>query len=85
MTAAARRSRGGLTMLAAGIVLALALVVGELVGLGAERREFLEAWLREGAFHLDAGALLRYPWAWLPQSAAIAAMTSGAITMARRR
>jgi len=81
----ARDASLGRTILVAGLLLTIAAAVGELLGLGEERREFLRMWREQGLFHLDFSALARYPWAWVPQTAGIAALTAGALALVRGR
>jgi hypothetical protein len=73
------------TLVAAGVVLAVVLVLGELVGLDAERHRFLRGWMRDGPMRPELAALAEHPWAWLPQTAAIAALAAGAVMTAVRR
>lgn len=75
----------GWTILSAGCCVALAVAVGEAVLLVEERREFLRGWNEGGLLRLDPGALLRHPWGWLPQTAAISGLVAGTWTVARGR
>lgn len=69
--------------------IAIGLTIGALVlalrmplGLDVESRRFHQAWKSDG---IDPGALLDYPWGWLPQSAAIALIVGGLFLLWRTR
>jgi hypothetical protein len=73
------------TLVAVAALLAVVLVLGELVGLGAERHRFLRAWTADGPLQPEVGALAEHPWAWLPQTVAIGALVAAAVMTAVRR
>ncbi|MGI9020097.1 MAG: hypothetical protein ACR2G3_05240 [Solirubrobacterales bacterium] len=52
------------------------------LALEAEGRRFHRAWKSDG---IDAGALIEYPWGWLPESAAIALVVAGIFLLWRTR
>lgn len=52
------------------------------LGLEVEVRGFHGAWKSEG---IDAGALVEYPWGWLPQAAALALFVAGLLLIWRTR
>lgn len=61
---------------------ALLLALRAPLGLELEGRRFHRAWKSDG---IDPGALLEYPWGWLPQSAAIALVVAGLFLLWRTR
>lgn len=52
------------------------------LGVEVEGRRFHRSWRSDG---IDAGALIEYPWGWLPQSAAIALVVAGLFLLWRTR
>lgn len=82
---ARRRAVRGLApwSIAIGLMIgALLLALRTPLGLEVEAREFHRAWKSDG---IDAGALIEYPWGWLPQSAAIALVVAGLFLLWRTR
>lgn len=61
---------------------ALLLALRAPLDLEVEGRRFHRAWKSDG---IDAGALVDYPWGWLPQSAAIALVVAGLFLLWRTR